>query len=594
MKGSVLKSIKYCVSLMLDSCRPFFFGHIVVSTVISLYAIFNINLLKYIIDSLSGAEVNVNRAYAFAFIYLASFLLLEALNGIKKVLWDYTFSKGHNSFREQVYSKLIDMPLEYVDSEKGRDEIDDVAWMADPVANMAYDCWEGVAVFINFAVPFAALARYNIWLTLFVLLLVIPTNIANIVFNRKADNLRRANASAVRKTDYYRWMLSDGEAAKDIRMYNLSEPIKKRYEEEKDRYLKSGRKLDIRRMAVLVSSELVKYGAEAVFYLYVVLMAYRGDITIGELTLYFGYIALVSGSFHRLAGYAGNLKANTSGQLERVFAFLAHPAEATGSHMRDIAGFESLEFDNVYFKYPTADEYVLRGASFTINKGERVSLVGVNGAGKSTVIKLILGLYQIDAGIIRLNGYDVNEYDVRDVRRLFSVMFQNYARYSLTLRECIGLSDIGRLDDTRAIMEAIEKGGAAGFYDKFGNGLDSYVTKQFSDDGVELSGGEHQKLALCRTYFKNAPFYIFDEPSAALDADAEDRLLRNFAGLSEGKTGIIITHRLSSSRMADKIIVLDGGVAAETGSHEELMAKGGMYAKLFTMQKNKYTLDQAL
>lgn len=593
MKGSVLKSIKYCVSLMLDSCRPFFFGHIVVSTVISLYAIFNINLLKYIIDSLSDGGGDASRAYVFAFIYLASFLLLEALNGIKKVLWDYTFDKGRNSFREQVYSKLIDMPLEYVDSEKGRDEIDDVAWMADTVANMAYDCWEGVAVFINFAVPFAALARYNMWLTLFVLLLVIPTNIANIVFNRKADNLRRANASAVRKTDYYRWMLSDGEAAKDIRMYNLSEPIKKRYEDEKNRYLKSGRKLDIRRMAVLVSSELVKYGAEAVFYLYVVLMAYRGDITIGELTLYFGYIALVSGSFHRLAGYAGNLKANTSGQLERVFAFLAHPAEATGSHMRDIAGFESLEFDNVYFKYPTADEYVLRGASFTINKGERVSLVGVNGAGKSTVIKLILGLYQIDAGTIRLNGYDVNEYDVRYVRRLFSVMFQNYARYSLTLRECIGLSDIGRLDDTSAMMEAIEKGGADGFYDKFGNGLDSYVTKQFSDDGVELSGGEHQKLALCRIYFKNAPFYIFDEPSAALDADAEDRLLQNFAGLSEGRTGIIISHRLSSSRMADKIIVLDGGVAAETGSHEELMAKGGMYAKLFTMQKNKYTLDQA-
>lgn len=593
MKGSVLKSIKYCVSLMLDSCRPFFIGHIVVSTMISLYAILNINLLKYIIDELSGGGGDASRAYVFAFIYLASFLLLEALNGIKKVLWDYTFDKGRNSFREQVYSKLIDMPLEYVDSEKGRDEIDDVAWMADTVANMAYDCWEGVAVFINFAVPFAALARYNMWLTLFMLLLVIPTNIANIVFNRKADNLRRANASAVRKTDYYRWMLSDGEAAKDIRMYNLSEPIKKRYEDEKNRYLKSGRKLDIRRMAVLVSSELVKYGAEAVFYLYVVLMAYRGEITIGELTLYFGYIALVSGSFHRLADYAGNLKANTSGQLERVFAFLAHPAEATGSHMRDIAGFESLEFDNVYFKYPTADEYVLRGASFTINKGERVSLVGVNGAGKSTVIKLILGLYQIDAGIIRLNGYDVNEYDVRDVRRLFSVMFQNYARYSLTLRECIGLSDIGRLDDTGAMMEAIEKGGAAGFYDKFGSGLDSYVTKQFSDDGVELSGGEHQKLALCRTYFKNAPFYIFDEPSAALDADAEDRLLQNFASLSEGRTGIIISHRLSSSRMADKIIVLDGGVAAETGSHEELMAKGGMYAKLFTMQKNKYTLDQA-
>jgi len=579
---------------MLDSCEPFFWAHIVVSTVISLYAIFNINLLKFIIDSLSGARMNADKAYIFAFIYLASFLLLEALNGVKKVLWDYTFSKGHNSFREQIYSKLINMPLEYVDSEKGRDEIDDVAWMADPVALMAYDCWEGVAVFINFVVPFAALIVYNKWLTLFVLLLIIPTNIVNIVFNKKADALRRSNAAAVRKTRYYRWMLSDGEAAKDIRMYNLSEPIKKRYEEEKTKYLKRGKKLDIQRMAVLAFSELVKYGGEAVFYIYSIILAYRGDITIGELTLYFGYIALVSGSFHRLTGYVGNLKVNTSEQLERVFAFLAHPSEANGGRIRDIVDFESLEFDDVYFRYPTADKYVLRGVSFTINKGDRVSLVGVNGAGKSTIIKLMLGLYKISAGVIRLNGYDINEYDICYVRRLFSVMFQNYARYSLTLRECIGLSDIDRLDDADAMMKAIEESGAAEFYGKFSSGLDSYVTKQFSDDGIELSGGEHQKLALCRTYFKDARVYIFDEPSAALDADAEDRVLRNFARISEDKTGIIISHRLSSSRMTNKIIVLDDGVVAETGSHEELMAKDGMYAKLFTMQKNKYTLDRAL
>lgn len=594
MKGSVFKSIKYCVSLMLDSSRAYFCGHIIVSTVISLYAIFNINLLKYMIDSLSGGRVNADKAYLFAGIYFASFLLLEALNGMKKVLWDYTFDKGRNSFLKQIYGKLICMPLEYVDSEKGRDEIDDVAWMTDTVANMAYDCWEGVTLFVNFVVPFAALAMYNIWLTFLVLLLIIPTIIVNIRFDKKTDFLRRSNASAVRKTNYYGWMLSDAGAAKDIRMYNLSDPIKKRYEEEKEEYLKRIKKLDIRRMGVLVCSEFVKYGGEVIFYIYSIILAYRRDITIGELTLYFGYIALVSGSFHKLVSYAGSLKANTSEQLERVFEFLARPSEATGSHKRDAADFESLEFDNVYFKYPTAEEYVLRGVSFTINKGERISLVGINGAGKSTIIKLILGLYKISAGTIRLNGYDINEYAIQDVRRLFSVLFQNYARYSLTLRECIGLSDIDRLDETDAIMEAMEKSGAAQFYDKFDCGLDSYVTKQFSDNGVALSGGEHQKLALSRTYFKDAPFIILDEPSAALDADAEDRVLQNFAGISAGKTGIIISHRLSSSRMTNRIIVLDGGVIAETGSHEELMAKGGTYEKLFTMQKNKYTLDPVL
>lgn len=591
MKGSILKSIKYCFNLMFNSSRTVFVGHIIVSTVISLYAIFNINLLKYIIDSLSGTGINAGKAYAFAFIYLASFILLEALNGIKKVLWDYTFDKGRNSFLKQIYKKLVSMPLEYVDSEKGRNEVDDVVWMADPVANMAYDCWEGVAMFINFAVPFVVLIMYNVWTTITVLLLIIPAVIANIVFDKRTDALRRNNAAAVRKTNYYGWMLSDVKAAKDVRMYNLSEPLKERYEEEKNKYLKLIKKLDMRRMVVLIFSELVKYSGEAVFYIYSIILAFRGIITIGELTLYIGYISLLSSSFRSLIGYVGNLKVNFARQLERVFEFLIHPSETNGNHKRDMINFESLEFDNVYFKYPSADEYVLRGVSFTIDSGDRVSLVGVNGAGKSTVIKLILGLYNISSGMIRLNGYNINEYDIRDVRKIFSVMFQNYARYSLTLRECIGLSDIDRIDDTNALFASMMESGVSEFYEKFTHGLNTYITKQFSDDGVELSGGQHQKLALCRTYFKDAQFYIFDEPAAALDADAEDRVLQNFSRISDGKTGIIISHRLSSCKMTNKIIVLDGGVITETGSHEDLMLLDGVYAKLFTMQKNKYTLD---
>lgn len=179
------------------------------------------------------------------------------------------------------------------------------------------------------------------------------------------------------------------------------------------------------------------------------------------------------------------------------------------------------------------------------------------------------------------------------MRRIFSVMFQNYARYSLTLRECIGLSDIDRIDDTNTMFAAMIESGVSEFYEKFSHGFNTYITKQFSDDGVELSGGQHQKIALCRAYFKDAQFYIFDEPAASLDADAEDRVLQNFSRISDGKTGIIISHRLSSCKMTNKIIVLDGGVITETGSHEDLMALNGVYAKLFTMQKNKYMPDSA-
>ena len=188
----------------------------------------------------------------------------------------------------------------------------------------------------------------------------------------------------------------------------------------------------------------------------------------------------------------------------------------------------------------------------------------------------------------------MSDYDIKDVRKLFSALFQTFVQYPLTLRENIALSDLERLQNDEEIIEVLKQ---SGVYEdiklKLENGLDSFMTRQFDDKGTELSKGQWQKVALSRAYFKNASIIIFDEPSAALDAEAEDRIFKNFEEISEGKTGIMISHRISSSRMSNKIIVLDGGKITEQGTHDELVAKDGLYAKLYNLQREKYTMQES-
>ena len=267
-------------------------------------------------------------------------------------------------------------------------------------------------------------------------------------------------------------------------------------------------------------------------------------------------------------------------------------SEKTDAPKRKLEVFESLEFLNVYFRYPNTENYILQNTSFRINKGDRLSIVGINGAGKSTIIKLILGLYEIESGEIRINGNNMEEYAIQDVRKLFSVLFQNFVRYPLTFRENVGLSDYKNMGDDKKILSSMEKGGITqDILQKLRHGIDSTMTRTFDDDGVELSKGQWQKIAIARTYFKNADVIVFDEPSAALDAESEDRVFESFQDISKNKTGIMISHRISISKIATKVIVLDGGKIVEEGTHDELLKAGGLYAKLYNLQKSKYTME---
>lgn len=441
--------------------------------------------------------------------------------------------------------------------------VDDVRYSKNTAIYTTYRMVRVLIWLYTFAVAFATLVRFNIWFSLLFLALTIPGIIFNTVFDKKAEDLRREKAPDVRKFHYYRWMLTDAWPAKDVRMYDLTDHIKARYNEEKKQYLSDNKKLDKQKLLLLVLAEIIRRSGEIAFTVFVVFKAINGQISIGDVALYIGFALRTSNSFNNIVfnlvmGYTRSTEV-----MKRVFDFFALKTEQTGG-TRKLETFESLTFDYVCFRYPHTDKYVLSGVSFTLNRGDKLSIVGINGSGKSTIIKLMLGLYEIESGQILINGYPMSDYDMRDVRKLFSALFQSFVQYPLTLRENIALSSLDRMDNSDEIESVLAQSGVyEDIKPKLENGLDSFMTRQFADKGTELSKGQWQKIALSRAYFKNAPIIIFDEPSAALDAEAEDRIFKNFESISDGKTGIMISHRISSARMSNKIIVLDGGKITE-------------------------------
>lgn len=588
----LLKSVEFSASMIYKSSRLWIVIYFLLSLALSTFGLASTYALKYLLDALTVENTVLQSIITWIVVYIAILLLSQGAKSVKDILYNTIFQKAAYLYDCRLSEKLSALPLSVIDSSEGKDTIDDVRYAKNTAVYLTYRLVRLFSLAYTFGVAFAALMLFNVWFSLLLLLLTVPGMILQLMYDKKAEDLRRKQAPDVRKFCYYRWMLTDPWPAKDVRMYDLTEPIKLRYDEVKKEYLTANKRLDKKKLRSVLFSEIILRAGEILFTAFIIWKAVNAEIGIGDVALYVGLALSAVNAFEGFMNIGLMIYTRTTEVMSRVFDFFSIPTEGK-SGTRTLKAFESLEFRNVCFKYPYTDKDVLKGVTFTLNKGDKLSLVGINGSGKSTIIKLMLGLYEIESGEILINGCPMSEYDIRDVRKLFSALFQSFVQYPLLLRDNIALSDYGRATDDEAIIASLKQ---SGVYDelqeKLANGLDSYMTRQFDDEGTELSKGQWQKVALSRAYFKNAEIFIFDEPSAALDAEAEDRIFKNFESISEGKTGIMISHRISAARMSNKILVLDGGVITESGTHDELIEKNGLYAKLYNLQKEKYTAKE--
>jgi ATP-binding cassette subfamily B protein len=398
--------------------------------------------------------------------------------------------------------------------------------------------------------------------------------------------LKTSQTPRRRYLDYLRILASSRESSKEVKLFQLGAEIR-------SRYLASSRKLieevdrEQRRRLVAGSIGIVGIAGQYGIYALVVFAAAAGKLSVGSL---FFLLAAVTGSARALQEVfkaAASLadQANFLDDLAHFFAL--RPARPAGKGRRlDLPLKTGLEFRDVRFRYSGSDRQVLAGVSFTIEPGERVALVGDNGSGKSTIIKLLLRLYEPEGGSIWLNGVPLTDYDLADLYRRVGIVFQDFVRYEVSFRDNIAFASLDR-DDPEALARAARSARADEVAARLPGGWDQILGRRFAG-GLDLSGGEWQRVALARAYLRDAAILILDEPTAALDADTESEVFKQFTALAEGRLSLVVSHRFSTVRNADRILVLVDGRISESGDHESLMRLGGRYAHLYTLQASSY------
>jgi ATP-binding cassette subfamily B protein len=435
----------------------------------------------------------------------------------------------------------------------------------------------------------AGLVVYAPWLIVLLAVALIPAFIGEAHFNAQSYWLNYHRAPERRELDYVRQVAAGAETAKEVKIFGLHRFLIERYRELAVSFFRANRRIAVRRAlwgSILTAVSTIAYYFA---YAYIVWRTLAGQFTLGELTF-------LAGSFLRLRTLLEQLLtgfSNVAGQalyLDDLFSFFEiEPEIVSPESPRPFPNpiREGFTFEEVGFRYPGAERWAVRNLSFHLRAGEVLALVGENGAGKTTIVKLLTRLYDPDEGRILLDGHDLKEYDLFELRRNIGVIFQDFVRFHLSAADNIAVGLIDARSDRGRIVQAAERSLADEVIAKLPEGYEQVIGKRFKT-GIDLSGGEWQKIAIARAYMRDAQVLILDEPTAALDARAEFEVFRRFKELSAGKTAVLISHRFSSVRMADRIVVLGDGHVEAIGTHAELLAHGGRYAELFELQAAGY------
>jgi len=523
----------------------------------------------------------------FEFALLLISTLLHSFQSLSTNILRSLLTKHVNTL---IIDKSINLDLQFYEDPVFYDDMQNARRRADSSALAIVNAISQVAQqLITLVSLVALLVGFSPWLAVIVILAAVPNFLSNSRFAEMSFRAISRRAPESRLLSYIEMLLTNNETVKEIKLFGLGPSLKDRYETLFTQFLEEdtsiARRNTFASLAWGMISNLAYYGS----YIWVIIRTITQAITLGDMTMFLSVfrqsqraVQSLLENFNRL--YENNL------YLDNLIDFLKIEPALLSPENGKIAPApieQGVRFENVSFKYPGSEKYVLKNINLFIKPGESIALVGLNGAGKTTLIKLLTRLYDPTEGRITLDGTDLRDFDMKSLHQRFGVIFQDFVRYQFSVRENIGFGQIEDLDNQNRIEEAADKGGASEVVSELPEGFDTVLGRRWNR-GHELSGGQWQKIALSRAFMRKAEVLILDEPTSALDAQAEYEIFLRFRELMQGRIAVLISHRFSTVRMADRIVVLSEGRIIELGSHEDLMARNQSYAHLFNLQAEGY------
>ncbi|MDE6726163.1 MAG: ABC transporter ATP-binding protein/permease, partial [Ruminiclostridium sp.] len=484
---------------------------------------------------------------------------------------------------------VIDLYFQVKEDKQALDQLEaartGMQWYSGGVVGVFYPAFEIIGQIIKICGTVVLIAFYAPWLFLVTLIVAVINAVIQNKLNNNAIESFKKLSKLNRAFGYYGWQLSDFRYGKDIRLYGAKELMVERWEKYTDKSIGAWKENADKNHPLVHLKNVLNVSRDIVSYLYLGILVLSGGISIAVFTQMIATSATFNSSLGSLLDQLQEIVKKCNYAYEYV-KFADYPAAIEKGTRHIKAGDHTLEFRNVSFTYPNTDVEVLKGVNVTLKQGEHLSVVGLNGAGKTTFVKLLCRLYDPTEGEILLDGVNIKEYDYNEYMNLFSPVFQDFKLFAFSIKENIVLDDDCSDEKLSGLIEQVGLGDKIASLEK---GTETMLFKSFDENGIEPSGGEQQKMAIARALYKKAPVVILDEPTAALDPVAEYDIYRQFDSLVGGKTAIYISHRLSSCKFCDRIAVFSEGVIKEYGTHDELvLINNGIYAEMFKAQAKYY------
>lgn len=576
----------------------------------ALYPVAMLYVSKLAIDSIitvirtPGGGAETGRLYALILALVGLWVLHSLSSNVQAAVNSLLGLKVEQSARMEIMRKCSRLDIAFFENPRHLNLLENASVGASgnvySVIALMFSFVESVITLGSFIFVFFKLH----WgVALIVVLTTLPQMLANKYFARKRWEISTGLAEQRRMQGYYSAIVQQRGPAKEIRLFGLFDEFLRRFKALAGRFVEVEGVFARKQATINFLISLVSIAGSAAVWLYVIQRAVSGAISVGDVVLFTGAVANTQGCLTSLFTLAGQILQNVLflGNFFRLLDLapasvegaLALPGQGASTRSAGLTVPRKLErgveFQGVSFRYPGTERNVLEDVSVTLSPDETVAIVGQNGAGKTTLIKLLLRLYDPTEGTITLDGKDLRDYDPRSLHRAIGAIFQDFVCYPLTVRENIGLGRVDRLDGPSCVVDAARLAGADGFIERLPARYETNLGRTFGAPGIDLSTGQWQRIAMARALMRRgSPVLILDEPTAALDAYAEYEVYRKFHEITADRLSILISHRFSTVRMADRIVVLDGGRLVEEGTHAELVYEGSLYGRMYRLQADRY------